>query len=156
MSWNMRYISTHEDIAPWWHKNVSGCRAWYLTVLHLPKLTLTGTLSTYKQRIMVNGNNLDTIHAIKHISILIYIESHDYNWCMCVCYELGTIVRNHVSRHWCILAITHDDVIKWKHFPRYWPFVRGIHRSPMKSPHKGQKLWCFFDLRPNKLLSKQS
>ena len=32
----------------------------------------------------------------------------------------------------------HDDVIKWKHFPRYWPFVRGIHRSPLKSPHKGQ------------------
>ena len=23
----------------------------------------------------------------------------------------------------------HDDVIKWKHFPRNWPFVRGIHRS---------------------------
>ena len=21
----------------------------------------------------------------------------------------------------------HDDVIKWKHFPRHWPFVRGIH-----------------------------
>ena len=32
----------------------------------------------------------------------------------------------------------HDDVIKWKHFPRNWPFVRGIHRSPMNSPHKGQ------------------
>ena len=32
----------------------------------------------------------------------------------------------------------HDDVIKWKHFPRYWPFVRGIHRSPANSPHKGQ------------------
>ena len=31
-----------------------------------------------------------------------------------------------------------DDVIKWKHFPRYWPFVRGIHRSPVTSPHKGQ------------------
>ena len=31
----------------------------------------------------------------------------------------------------------HDDVIKWKHFPRYWPFVRGIHRSPVNSPHKG-------------------
>ena len=26
----------------------------------------------------------------------------------------------------------HDDVIKWKHFPRYWPFVRGIHRSPVR------------------------
>ena len=23
-------------------------------------------------------------------------------------------------------------------FPRYWPFVRGIHRSPMDSPRKGQ------------------
>ena len=32
----------------------------------------------------------------------------------------------------------HDDVIKWKHFPRYWPFARGIHRSPVNSPHKGQ------------------
>ena len=33
---------------------------------------------------------------------------------------------------------THDDVIKWKHFPRNWPFVRGIHRSPVNSSHKGQ------------------
>ena len=32
----------------------------------------------------------------------------------------------------------YDNVIKWKHFPRYWPFVRGIHRSPVNSPHKGQ------------------
>ena len=35
-------------------------------------------------------------------------------------------------------GIPHDDVIKWRHFPRYWPFVRGIHRSPVNSPHKGQ------------------
>ena len=34
--------------------------------------------------------------------------------------------------------VKHDDVINWKHFPRYWPFVRGIHRSPVNSPHKGQ------------------
>ena len=32
----------------------------------------------------------------------------------------------------------HDDVIKWKHLPRYWPFVWGIHRSPVSSPHKSQ------------------
>ena len=32
----------------------------------------------------------------------------------------------------------HDDVIKWKHFPRYWPFVWEIHRSPVNSPHKDQ------------------
>ena len=33
---------------------------------------------------------------------------------------------------------THDDVIKWKHFPRYWPFVRGIHWSPVNWPPKRQ------------------
>ena len=33
---------------------------------------------------------------------------------------------------------SHDDVIKLKHLPRYWPFVRWIHRSPVNSPHKGQ------------------
>ena len=37
-----------------------------------------------------------------------------------------------------IPEIFHDDVIKWKHFPRYWPFVRGIHRPLVNSPHKGQ------------------
>ena len=33
---------------------------------------------------------------------------------------------------------SHDDVINWKHFPRYWLFVRGIQRSHVNSPHKGQ------------------
>ena len=36
------------------------------------------------------------------------------------------------------LFLWHDDVIKWKYFPRYWPFVREIHRSPVNFPHKGQ------------------
>ena len=36
------------------------------------------------------------------------------------------------------IVTTHDDVIKWKHFPRNWPFVREIHRSPVNFPHKGQ------------------
>ena len=38
----------------------------------------------------------------------------------------------------CITFCLHDDVIKWKHFPRHWPFVRGIHRWRVNSPHKGQ------------------
>ena len=40
------------------------------------------------------------------------------------------------SRSWW--GHDHDDVIKWKQFLRYWPFVRGIQRSPVNSPHKGQ------------------
>ena len=55
------------------------------------------------------------------------------------------------------LGIVHDDVIKWKHFPRYWPFVRGIHRSsefPVQRPVT-RSFRVFFDLHPNKRLRKQ-
>ena len=47
----------------------------------------------------------------------------------------------------------HDDVIKWKHFPRYWSFVRGIHRSQRPVT---QSFDVFFDLHLNKRLSNQS
>ena len=46
---------------------------------------------------------------------------------------LRTVEYDHSLLEW-----SHDDVIKWTHFLRYWPFVRGIHRSPVNSPHKGQ------------------
>ena len=49
-------------------------------------------------------------------------------------FQLGYIIWSSITSeyHW------HDDVIKWKHFPRYWPFVRRIHRWPVNSPHKSQ------------------
>ena len=62
------------------------------------------------------------------------------------------------------LASTHrHDVIKWRHFPRYWPFVRGIQRSliiPITKTSDAE-LWCFhwslmFSWRLNKELSKKS
>ena len=55
---------------------------------------------------------------------VICIPEYSTNWVCFVC-----IVSEHKS---------HDDVLKGKHFPRYWPFVWGIHRSPVNSPHKGQ------------------
>ena len=33
----------------------------------------------------------------------------------------------------------HVDVIKWKHFPRNWPFVRGIPHTKASDA----ELWCF-------------
>ena len=36
------------------------------------------------------------------------------------------------------VTLDHDDVIKWKHFPRNWPFLRDIHRSSVNSPRKGR------------------
>ena len=55
-------------------------------------------------------------------------------------------------------AAAHGDVIIWKQFPRYWPFVRGINRSRVNFLHKGQwrgAVMFFFYLRLNKRLSKQ-
>ena len=46
---------------------------------------------------------------------------------------------------WVDLLMGHDDVMKWKHFPRYWPFVRGIHRSPVNSHTKASDAeLCYF------------
>ena len=50
---------------------------------------------------------------------------------------IGMLIYNWFPK-WRKMFRLHDDVIKWKHFPRNWPFVRGIHRSPVNSPHKGQ------------------
>ena len=36
------------------------------------------------------------------------------------------------------MALIQDDFTKWKHFPRCFSFVRGIHRTTVDSPHKGQ------------------
>ena len=55
------------------------------------------------------------------------------------------------------LRSIHHEVIKWKHFPRYWPFVRGIHRSrwfPAQRPVT-QSFDVFFDLPLNKRLNEQ-
>ena len=52
----------------------------------------------------------------------------------------------------------HDDVIKWKHFPRYWSFMREL-TGPRWIPRakvSDAELWCFFVMRLDKRLCKQS
>ena len=56
--------------------------------------------------------------------------------------------------YWWPSLLTHDDVIKWKHFPCYGPFMRGIHRSSVN--FSDAEFDVFFYLRLNKRLSKQS
>ena len=49
--------------------------------------------------------------------------------------------------HDCCITVLryHEDIIRWKHFPCYWPFVRGIHWSLVDSTYKGQGggAWMF-------------
>ena len=51
----------------------------------------------------------------------------------------------------------HDDVSKWKHYPRYWPFVREFTDPRWISHTKASdaELWCFL-WSATKRLSKQS
>ena len=62
--------------------------------------------------------------------ILYFSRRHGFTW---------ILMFNMMKYHDTLFP---DDVIKWKHFTRYWPFVRGIHRSPVNSPHKGQWRWA--------------
>ena len=69
----------------------------------------------------------------------ILIHHYQYYGCWCPGSSHKHGICSHyidlVCRKWPEIS-TKQDVIKWKHF--YWPFVRGIHRSPVNSPHKGQ------------------
>ena len=87
-----------------------------------------------------------------------YATFHQYS----ITLSTHTVLAFHVPVlymcHKLAISAPHDDVIKWKHFPRNWPFVRGIPRSPVNSPHKGQRRGAsmyFFYLRMNKRLNKQ-
>ena len=56
-----------------------------------------------------------------------------------------------------IMCLGHDDVIKWTHFPSYWPFVREItcHLWIPLTKASDAELW-FFICALNKQLKKQT
>ena len=39
--------------------------------------------------------------------------------------------------------LKYDDVIKWKHFPRYWPFVRLQVNSPKNGQGRGALMFFY-------------
>ena len=81
----------------------------------------------YSNKLVMN------IYQIIWSSVCLLMQTHWYARDRC---NIGYPPETHlkfISRESSFIQ-NHDDVIKWKHFPRYWPFVRGIHRSS----HKGQ------------------
>ena len=103
--------------------------------------------SMFKCVHLLNWNGMKTRYSedipIKHL-VKLYSRHMDY-----VSYCSYFLKFKFVGKH--------NDIIKWKRFPRYWPFVQGIHQSPVNSPRKGQ--WCralmFSFLCLIKWLSKQ-
>ena len=94
-----------------------------------------------------SNNETDTTRqTVWFDSLLHHVIHHWYRNVQSIIPKLVCYVRWNYGRkqiwlnvhQWTGTWLDHDDVIKWKHSPRYWPFVRGIHRSPVNSPHKGQ------------------
>ena len=85
-------------------------------------------------------NNVITCQRVSWFCVVWRIDNQI--WQLLKNHRFGDNIRC-CDRNWKqfavgIIWVKHDDVIKWQHFPRYWPFVRGIHGSPVNSPHKGQ------------------
>ena len=74
------------------------------------------------------------------------------NWCSHLLSSAVTGRWDNVT-NWC-----HDDVIKWKLFPRYWPLCGQFtgHRWIYITKASDAGLWYVFDLCQNKHLTKQS
>ena len=126
----------------WWCNLVKHFSRWYLRSLlsriRSASKTLISTMLWLKHSGYSTNYLVNFLHVYRYLTLC--------NCCISCFYQAG-------------IGYVHDDVIKLKHFPRYWPFVRGIHRWPVNSPHKGQCLRSFdvlFDLRLNERLSKQS
>ena len=110
-------------------------------------------------------NGLNLIHVYKRapeeiflscIAVGLIILTHLWHlnieiiYLLCRCRKMKIfIILFHISREssltYCWNTFEHDDVIKWKHIPRNWPFVRGIHRSRwiLHTKASDAELWCF-------------
>ena len=131
-------------------------------------ITVNVSQNHYQQLAKQNQNNVQQIMCIFYriyhtkllsepmLTIVLKLESKYNNFetrnlkmssasCHPFCLSLSGLKSNHSLGIYILAESKHDDVIKWKHFPRYWPFVRGIHRSPVNSRTKASdaELWCF-------------
>ena len=111
----------------WWYNTI------VMTHLQIPNIIPVHTATSYSCKVKIQSlsklfklillysNKICTTYTVKENSRLKFFNNLIYGGSLWV-------------------RTKHDDVIKWKHFPRYWPFVWEIHRSPVNSPHKGP--WC--------------
>ena len=84
----------------------------------------------------IDQSSMDAVHALLRFVIVSYepilVSSFRITSLVLVQLILDSFT---VPLH----STNHDDVIKWKHFPRYCrTFEWVIHRSPVNSPQKGQ------------------
>ena len=130
---------------------------WHQNIINLPSLSQEllqhSTTTSLCKLSYPNGNKVNLhIHLTGIFNAMAISALFTRTWLF------FTPLPGQLNPTWATTCNLYDDVIKWKHFLRYWPFVRGIHRSPVNSPQRPvtRSFGVFFDLRQNKRLSTQS
>ena len=133
--------------ALWWHHN--DCVPWITVAMphHLCICAMIVGLFPYRPNLQ--RDNEQIMSQILKICVAItsktnyhirpqFCTCHDslpvLIWCVLIWWLRSSLKASDFSQYFNLWAhkTFHDDVIEWKHFPRYWPFVRGIHRSPVE------------------------
>ena len=147
-SFSLRYLDSSFHHTCHWNRKASASTA----------LTRLGPLVTVKSTVLnaTGGDNSINVtksrfnantlrKRLKKRSVLIrYSDSP--KWVTCINWSINArtkpLPESRNRRYWNLnqnrltsTLFDHDDVIEWKDFPCYWPFVRGIHRLPGNSQH---------------------
>ena len=112
---------------PWTNKNMVYANFSLNLPVELQRFEFADLTITFEQLLLSGPNMKNSKYELNKA----YLHND-----VVICLPHAQLKRNSLNLLWVLS--THDDV-KWKHFPSYWPFVRGIHRSPANSPHKGQR-----------------
>ena len=90
-------------------------------------LHISGYQLHLREMVKMNGEYIVLRPLILEYSVSTdrcFVMRHNINMFHECIFNALTQQSGQLNQPWC-----HDDVIEWKHFPRNWPFVRGIHRS---------------------------
>ena len=121
----------------------------YINMHIYPHVCTCEAVCSYKRTYMHHNFAFSLTYGLSHLSLLLSFSLHIPRFHLPHVSRAGSRHIQHVGLGDDLAEIMsfweahgsgfcHDDVIKWKHFPRYWPLVREIHRWPVDFPHKGQ------------------
>ena len=155
--------SGHEDLINNWHKQIS--RSWMFRfsrklnhwtgptkcLIHLVPNCLEGTqlyvMAIYLSTEIVQVGQHDDIIKWKHCQCYdrnLFLTTNILPCFMlilcCIAWVVVLLCRIRLFFYWIYAQCTWSEMTEIKLFNQscYWPFVRGIHRWPVASPHKGQ------------------
>ena len=144
---------THYNISSQIQRNYS--RPYNRGIANINKVMIVHSLFRSSLICSYNPRNVIRVHVILNVTIKTRLSNH---W--------ESALNKENTQQWftlcCVLLLfaiawflCHDDVIKWKHFPRYWPFAQVPGEFPTQRPVT-RSFDVFFNLLLNKGLSKQS